>query len=87
MIYCCRFLATDLEYIINHAKDEYIMLDVAYLGLVEQLHQHLPCVKRYIVLADKQDMPANTSLHNVFCYEDWLQVLCTILSPARSCLW
>ena len=78
-------MATDLEYIINHAKDEYIMLDVAYLGLVEQLHKHLPQVKGYIVLADKEDMPAKTSLHPVFCYEDWLQVNC--LSTACICLW
>ena len=74
VLHVCRFIETDLEYIINHAKDEYIMVDVANLGLVEQLHKRLPQVKGYIVLAGRQDMPVKTSLHQVFCYEDLLQV-------------
>lgn len=71
---CFRFLEADLVYIINHAQDEFIILDLALLGLVERLHNELPQVKGYILLANRQDMPAKTSLPHVFCYEDLLQV-------------
>lgn len=50
------------------------MLDTAYLGLAEGLHGQLPHVKDHILLADREGMPAKTSLqeHQVFCYEDLL---------------
>ena len=69
-----RFLETDLEYVINHAQDTYVMLDTACLGLVRRLHAQLPSVKGYILLANREEMPADSPLPHLLCYEDLLQV-------------
>ena len=69
-----RFLETDLEYVINHAQDTYVMLDTTYLGLVQRMHARLPSVNGYILLANREDMPADSPLPHLFCYEDLLQV-------------
>ncbi len=67
-----RLFADQIVFIVNHAKDRFIFLDVTFVPLLEPLADQLPHVEGYILLADKDHMP-ETSLPNVMCYEDLVE--------------
>lgn len=66
-----RLFEPQLEFIFNHAEDQWIFLDPDFIPLMEKLKERLPQVRGYVVLADRVDMPATTP-GNVLCYEDLL---------------
>lgn len=70
----CRLFKRELHYIVNHAEDDYIILDVTFVDLMVDLQQKMPTVKGFIILSDRQHMPRDCKLRNVFCYEDLLEV-------------
>lgn len=67
-----RLPADQFSYIINHAKDKYIFLDVTFVPLLEKLEGSLKDVAGFIVMTDAEHMP-ETTLPNVHCYEDLIQ--------------
>ena len=69
-----RLFEKELDYIVNHAKDEYILLDLTFVELVAQMQHKFPSVKAYIILTDRQHMPKQSKLQKMLCYEDLLQV-------------
>ena len=68
-----RLFKTDLEYIINHAEDQFILLDPAFVDLMVQLQSRLPTVQGFIVLTDRQHMPQHNKLKNMLCYEELIK--------------
>ncbi len=66
-----RLFEDQLEYIVNHADDRVIFIDLNLLPLVEKLAGRFPGVKTYVVMTDREHMP-ETSLANVLCYEEIL---------------
>lgn len=78
-----RLFAEQLVYIINHAEDKYILLDLTFVPIVEAIEDQCPNVKGYIILTDAAHMP-QTKLKNALCYEtlldaedgkfDWVEV-------------
>ncbi|MEM6744165.1 MAG: long-chain-fatty-acid--CoA ligase [Pseudomonadota bacterium] len=66
-----RLFAEQLDYIINHAEDQVVMIDADIVGVLEPLVDKLTTVKRWIVLTDRVHMP-DTSLPNALCYEEWM---------------
>jgi 3-(methylthio)propionyl---CoA ligase len=66
-----KLFPEQVAYIINHAQDKFLFVDVLVMPLVEALKEHLKQVKGIIVLTDAAHMPA-TSLDNVGCYETLL---------------
>ncbi len=66
-----RLFAEQLVYIINHAEDRILFVDLTFVPLVEALAAKIPSIKKYIVLTDDQHMP-ETSLANAVAYETWL---------------
>ena len=70
----CRLFARELHYIINHAEDQYIILDLTFVTLMAKLQHKLPTVKGFIILTDRQHMPRDCKLRNVMCYDDLLEV-------------
>ncbi|UTA46657.1 3-(methylthio)propionyl-CoA ligase [Simiduia sp. 21SJ11W-1] len=64
-----RLFPEQLNYIINHAEDKYVFIDVLFVPLLEKLAPSLPKVKGYIVLTSQAKMPAASSLENLLCYE------------------
>lgn len=64
-----RLFPEQLEYIINHAQDQYLFFDACFLPLVEKLAPKLQSVKAYVVLTDRQDFPPS-SLPQLLCYEE-----------------
>jgi acyl-CoA synthetase (AMP-forming)/AMP-acid ligase II len=70
-----RLFPEQLEYIINHAEDQYLFFDVCFLPLVEKLAPKLKMVKAFIVLADREQVPSS-SLANLLCYEELIAPHC-----------
>ncbi|MET7246359.1 long-chain-fatty-acid--CoA ligase [Methylobacterium sp. EM32] len=66
-----RLFEDQIAYIINHAEDRILLLDLTFLPLVERLADKLPTVERFVILTDGAHMP-QTSLRNAVAYEDWL---------------
>jgi len=66
-----RLYSEQLDYIINHAEDDIIFVDLTFVPILEALKDRLGTVRKYIVLTDAGHMP-QTSLPNAVAYEDWI---------------
>ena len=64
-----RLFPEQLIYIINHAANKYLFVDLTFVPLVESISDSLEGIKGIIVLTDKEHMP-DTELKNVICYEE-----------------
>jgi fatty-acyl-CoA synthase len=63
-----RLFPEQIVYIVNHAEDQYILVDLTFVPLLEKIASEIPNVKGYVILTDEEHMP-KTSLTNVLCYE------------------
>jgi fatty-acyl-CoA synthase len=63
-----RLFHKQIEYIINHAADRLIFVDLSFVKLLESLQEHLTSVEGYVIMTDKAHMP-QTTLPNAVCYE------------------
>jgi len=66
-----RLFADQLDYIVNHAEDDIMFVDLTFIPIVEALKDRFGTVRKYIVLTDSDNMP-DTSLPNAVAYEDWI---------------
>jgi fatty-acyl-CoA synthase len=66
-----RLFAEQLDYIVNHAEDRILFVDLTFVPLVEALQDRFGTVEKYIVLTDAAHMP-ETSLRNAVSYEEWI---------------
>jgi acyl-CoA synthetase (AMP-forming)/AMP-acid ligase II len=66
-----RLFAEQLIYIMDHAEDKILFVDLTFVPLVEAIASKLPTIKKYIILTDEAHMPA-TKLPNAHAYETWL---------------
>ncbi|NGN40526.1 fatty-acid--CoA ligase [Mesorhizobium sp. CGMCC 1.15528] len=66
-----RLFPEQLVWIMNHAEDKAIFVDLTFLPLVEKIAAAVPSLKQVIVLTDKAHMP-QTALPNAVAYEEWL---------------
>jgi acyl-CoA synthetase (AMP-forming)/AMP-acid ligase II len=67
-----RLFAEQINYIVNHAEDDYIFTDLSFVPLLEQLQDQFEGVKGYVIMTDQAHMP-ETSLENALCYETLLE--------------
>ncbi len=65
-----RLFPEQIVYIANHAEDSYLFFDLTFVPLVEKLLPQLKTVKGFVVMTDKDHMPA--SIPNAICYEELL---------------
>ncbi|MBC7572732.1 MAG: fatty-acid--CoA ligase [Herminiimonas sp.] len=65
-----RLHPEQVAYIANHAEDQYILFDMTFLPLVEAFASHCNTVKGFILMGDRDRMPATTTIPNLMCYED-----------------
>lgn len=65
-----RLFPEQLIYIINHAEDRWIFVDLTFVPLLEAIQDQIN-VEGIIVLCDEDKMP-DTSLKNAHCYETLL---------------
>jgi len=66
-----RLFDAQIEYIVNHAEDEFLFVDVSFVSKLEAIAPNCPGVRGYVVMTDAAHMPA-TTLPNVHCYETLL---------------
>lgn len=63
-----RLFPEQIVYIVDHAEDKYIFMDLTFVPLIERLVAQLPEVKGFVIMTDVAHMP-ETTLPNVICYE------------------
>jgi acyl-CoA synthetase (AMP-forming)/AMP-acid ligase II len=66
-----RLFEDQIVYIMNHAEDRILLLDLTFVPLAEKLAPRLTTVERYVILTDAAHMP-KTSLKNAVAYEDYI---------------
>ena len=66
-----RLFDDQIIYIINHAADRILLLDLSFVSLVEKLADRLESVERFVILTDAANMP-QTTLKNAVAYEDYI---------------
>lgn len=66
-----RLFPEQIAWIMNHAEDRAIFVDLTFLPIVEAIADKLPELDLVIVLTDSANMPA-TKLTNAVAYEDWI---------------
>ena len=66
-----RLFAEQVSYIINHAEDRVLFIDLDFVPMVEQLLPELGGIEQFIILTDRVHMP-DSSLPGVLCYEEIL---------------
>jgi acyl-CoA synthetase (AMP-forming)/AMP-acid ligase II len=64
-----RLFADQLRYIVNHAEDKLIFLDLTFVPIAEKMAAEWGRVKHYVIMTDRAHMP-ETSLANALCYEE-----------------
>lgn len=65
-----RLFPEQLVYIINHAEDQFLLVDPMFVPLIEAISGQIS-IKGIIVMAGEESMP-ETKLDNVHCYETLL---------------
>ena len=66
-----RLFPGQIEYMVNHAEDRVVFLDLTFVPLLEALAGKLAPVEAYVIMTDRAHMP-ETTLPNVLCYEELL---------------
>ena len=66
-----RLFPDQIAWIVNHAEDRVMLVDLTFLPILEKLADKLKPIERYVVLTDAAHMPA-TPLRNAVAYEEWL---------------
>ncbi|CBL44766.1 AMP-dependent synthetase and ligase [gamma proteobacterium HdN1] len=73
-----RLFPEQIEYILQHAEDKLLCVDLSFLPIVQRLLPQLPHLERIIVLTDDAHMPADAQQtlskgnHPPICYESEL---------------
>src|SRR5215469_15955743 len=75
-----RLFAEQLCYIINHAEDKVIFVDLTFAATLAEHWPQLPSVKHIVVLTDEAGM-AGCPIKGALCYETLLA------SGAPDCVW
>jgi fatty-acyl-CoA synthase len=63
-----RLFADQIDYIVNHAEDRFIFVDLPFVPILEALADRLGKVEGYVIMTGEAHMPA-TTLANAMCYE------------------
>lgn len=66
-----RLFEEQIVYIVNHAQDKWIFVDVAFLPKLEAVQDKLTNIKGFVIMTDEANMP-ETQLNNARCYETLL---------------
>ncbi len=66
-----RLFPDQIAWIVNHAEDRLMLVDLTFLPILEKLADRLKPIEQYVVLTDAANMPA-TALKNAVPYEEWI---------------
>jgi len=66
-----RLHSMQLAYVLNHAQDRALFVDLSFVPLVEAVWETLESVRHLVILTDRAHMP-KTRIPGALCYEDLL---------------
>ena len=66
-----RLFPDQIAWIMNHARDRAIFVDLTFLPIVEKIALNVGSLGRVVVLTDEASLP-ETGLPDVVAYEEWL---------------
>ncbi len=64
-----RLSSEQLTYVVNHAEDSIIFLDLTFIPIIEAHITKFPKTTKYVLMADREHMP-QCNIPGVICYED-----------------
>ncbi len=67
-----RLFQDQLIYIVNHAADRFLFVDLSFVPILEAAADRLDRIEGYVVMTDAEHMP-ETSLPNAHCYETLME--------------
>ena len=67
-----RLHPSQLVYMLNHAEDRILFVDLTFVPLAEAVWEQLETVDTLVVLTDRAHMP-DTGIEGAVCYEAWLE--------------
>ncbi|MBL4788197.1 MAG: long-chain-fatty-acid--CoA ligase [Kordiimonadaceae bacterium] len=67
-----RLFPEQLTYVMNHAEDRLLFLDITFVPIIEKIADTLETIEHYVIMVGKDAMP-ETSLKNVICYEEFIE--------------
>jgi len=65
-----RLFPDQLEYIVNHASDRFLFVDLNLLPIAEKFAPAAPKLEGVVVMTDRAHMPKSDVIGNLMCYED-----------------
>jgi len=68
-----RLFPEQVAWIVNHAEDRFLFVDLTFMPLVEGIAAHLGKVEKIVVMTDRAHMPASSKLPNLVCYEEFVE--------------
>ncbi|MEC7380894.1 MAG: long-chain-fatty-acid--CoA ligase [Pseudomonadota bacterium] len=67
-----RLFVEQLDYIINHAENKFIITDVSFVEILENIEDKIPNVEGFIFLCAKENLP-ETKLKNIHSFEELVE--------------
>ena len=67
-----RLSSEQMIYIVNHAEDKVIFVDLTFVPILAALKDDLPKDLIYVAMTDRKHMP-DTDIVNLLCYEDLME--------------
>ncbi|MEC7734579.1 MAG: long-chain-fatty-acid--CoA ligase [Pseudomonadota bacterium] len=67
-----RLFVEQLDYIINHAENKFIITDVSFVEILENIEDKIPNVEGFIFLCAKESLP-ETKLKNIHSFEELVE--------------
>ncbi|MDP3519720.1 MAG: AMP-binding protein, partial [Hydrogenophaga sp.] len=65
-----RLHPDQLTWIADHAEDEILCFDKTFLPLVEAVAARLKTVRKFVLMVDRDHMPAESNIPGLLCFED-----------------
>ncbi|MBT8141145.1 MAG: long-chain-fatty-acid--CoA ligase [Gammaproteobacteria bacterium] len=65
-----RLFAEQLIYIMNHAEDKILFVDISFVPIIAAVHDKLETLEKIIVLTDKEHLPESPL--DLVAFEDWI---------------
>ena len=65
-----RLHPDQLSWIVGHAQDQILCFDKTFLPLVEAVAAQLSTVRHFVLMIDRTQMPTDSRIPNLLCYED-----------------
>lgn len=68
-----RLFSEQIEFIINHAEDRLLFVDLSFVEMLLELLPALPAVEALVIMTDRKHMPDMGAVPiTVYCYEEFL---------------